>query len=123
MGRKDLRKNQKGITIIALVITIIVLLILAGISISMLTSDTGIINQATDSKKQTEQKGIEEQIDIAILQVEQEKRNPTMNDIINKLKSHKIIQNDSQVNKTTGAITITDPSVTIEGKLDKYIGK
>ena len=39
-------KNQKGITLIALVITIIVLLILAGISIAMLTGDNGILTKA-----------------------------------------------------------------------------
>lgn len=38
-------KSNKGITIIALVITIIVLLILAGVSISMLTGENGILNQ------------------------------------------------------------------------------
>ncbi len=42
-------KNQKGITLIALVITIIVLLILAGISIAMLTGDEGILTKASDS--------------------------------------------------------------------------
>ena len=40
-------KNQKGITLIALVITIIVLLILAGVSIAMLTGENGILTQAT----------------------------------------------------------------------------
>ena len=39
-----INEKQKGITIIALVITIIVLLILAGISIAMLTGDNGILN-------------------------------------------------------------------------------
>ena len=42
-------KDQKGITLIALVITIIVLLILAGISIAMLTGDEGILTKASDS--------------------------------------------------------------------------
>ena len=42
-------RNQRGITLIALVITIIVLLILAGVSIAMLTGDNGILNRATDS--------------------------------------------------------------------------
>lgn len=46
-------KNQKGITLIALVITIIVLLILAGVSIAMLTGENGILNQATTSKYDT----------------------------------------------------------------------
>ncbi len=39
---KKIKKDEIGITIIALVITIIVLLILAGITIAMLTGDNGI---------------------------------------------------------------------------------
>ena len=46
-------RNQKGITLIALVITIIVLLILAGVSIAMLTGDNGILTQAGNAKKDT----------------------------------------------------------------------
>ena len=42
-------KNQKGITLIALVVTIVVLLILAGTSIAMLTGDNGIITRAQQS--------------------------------------------------------------------------
>lgn len=47
-------KNQKGITLIALVITIIVLLILAGVSIAMLTGENGILKKATDSASASE---------------------------------------------------------------------
>ena len=43
-------RNQKGVTLIALVITIIVLLILAGVSIAMLTGDNGILTQAKSAK-------------------------------------------------------------------------
>ena len=43
---EKLKNNRQGITLIALVITIIVLLILAGVSIAMLTGDNGIITQA-----------------------------------------------------------------------------
>ena len=46
--------KEKGITLIALVLTIIVLLILAGVSISMLTGDNGIISQAQRAKEMTE---------------------------------------------------------------------
>ena len=49
-----MRKNERGITLIALVVTIVVLLILAGVSISMLTGENGIITQAQESKLQTE---------------------------------------------------------------------
>ena len=46
-------KEQKGITLIALVITIIVLLILAGVSIAMLTGKNGILNQAVKAGNNT----------------------------------------------------------------------
>ena len=46
-------KNNKGITLIALVITIIVLLILVGVSIAMLTGDNGILTKSTESKEET----------------------------------------------------------------------
>ena len=46
-------RNQRGITLIALVITIIVLLILAGVSIAMLTGDNGILKKASNSATET----------------------------------------------------------------------
>ena len=48
--KKRSLKEQKGITLIALVVTIVVLLILAGVSISMLSGENGIIRQAQFSK-------------------------------------------------------------------------
>ena len=47
-------EENTGITLIALVVTIIVLLILAGVSISMLTGQNGILNRAADAKEKTE---------------------------------------------------------------------
>ena len=43
--KKTIRKNEKGITLIALVITVIVLIILAGISIMMISGNDGILNR------------------------------------------------------------------------------
>ena len=51
---KNFRRETKGITLVALVITIIILLILAGIVISSLTGENGILTRANDSKTQTE---------------------------------------------------------------------
>ena len=51
---KEKLRQQKGITLIALVITIIVLLILAGVTIATLTGENGILTRATDAKEQTE---------------------------------------------------------------------
>ena len=48
------KRENKGITLIALVVTIIVLLILAGISIMMLTGENGILVRAQEAKSKTE---------------------------------------------------------------------
>ena len=47
-------RDEKGITLVALVITIIVLLILAGVTILALSGDNGILNRASQSKVSTE---------------------------------------------------------------------
>ena len=57
----DIVKKEKGITLIALVVTIIVLIILAGVSINMLVGDNGIITQAQKAKENMETAQIEEQ--------------------------------------------------------------
>ena len=56
MKKKILEQNKKnnGITLIALVITIIVLLILAGVSIATLTGNNGILTKAGEAKEKTE---------------------------------------------------------------------
>ena len=58
--------KEKGITLIALVITIIVLLILAGVSITMLTGDNGILSQAQNAKKKTELASEKEAIQLSV---------------------------------------------------------
>ena len=62
---KTLKNSEKAITLIALVITIIVLLILAGISISMLSGDNSILQKATDAKTKTGESQIKEEIGLA----------------------------------------------------------
>ena len=66
-NRKNLRINESGITLIALVITIIVLIILAGVAINMLSGDNGILSQSARAKEETEQANIEEQLKLAII--------------------------------------------------------
>ena len=56
---KKILKNTKGITLVALVITIIILLILAGISISALTN-TGIFQRAKDAKQKSEDAALDQ---------------------------------------------------------------
>ena len=60
-------KNTKGITLIALVITIIVLLILAGVTIATLTGDNGILTRAQMAKEGTEKATAEERIQTEVM--------------------------------------------------------
>ena len=59
-------KENKGITLIALVITIIVLLILAGVSINAIVGENGVLNQAQSAKEKTNIAKEKENIDLAI---------------------------------------------------------
>ena len=59
-------KNAKGITLIALVITIIILLILAGITLNALRGEGGIINQAERTQIMNELATYKEQLDLFV---------------------------------------------------------
>ena len=63
------KTKQNGITLIALVITIIVLLILAGVTIATLTGENGILTRANDAKTSTEIASEKERIELAVVSV------------------------------------------------------
>ncbi len=64
---KKRTKQVSGITLIALVITIIILLILAGVSIAMLTGQNGLLTKANAAKGQTQEQSAKEKIQLAIM--------------------------------------------------------
>ena len=64
--------EEKGITLVALIITIIILLILAGVTLSLTLGEKGIFNIASKAKTQTEIAEIKEQIGIEILEKQAE---------------------------------------------------
>lgn len=59
-------RNQRGITLIALIVTIIVLIIIAGISIATLTSDNGILRQVDSAKVATIEGNAREEVTLAM---------------------------------------------------------
>ena len=71
-------KEKKGITLIALVITIIVLLILAGVSIAMLTGQKGILTQANNAKNATELASAKEKVELAVIGAISQTRDGTL---------------------------------------------
>ena len=64
---KNKLTNKKGITLIALVITIIVLLILAGLSIIMISNQDGILNRAISVKEKNYNASEEEKVTLALM--------------------------------------------------------
>ena len=70
MQKQEKRKRykEKGITLVALVITVIVLLILAGVSITMLIGENGIITQAQRAAQDTEQAQRDEEAELSNLE-------------------------------------------------------
>ena len=64
----ETRKKNKGITLIALVVTIVVLLILAGVTIATLTGDNGILTRAQEAKEKTEEAQRNEEAQLADLE-------------------------------------------------------
>ena len=65
-------KNNKGVTLVALVITIIVLLILAGVSLAMLTGDSGILTNADKAKANTAVSNAKGAIEMAYMDIKTE---------------------------------------------------
>lgn len=69
------KHNQKAITLIALVITIIILLILAGITIAALTGENGILTRAKHAKIETTKAQLKEEIELEIMNIQIENKN------------------------------------------------
>ena len=88
-------KNNKGITLIALVITIIILLILAGVTIASLSGDNGILTRAAYAKEKTRREGIQERLNLWKTEKSMEEnissKDMNITDFIKKLRDNKII--------------------------------
>ena len=100
--------QNKGITLIALVITIIVLLILAGVTISTLTGDNGILTQAQNAKNKNAKATAKERIQVEAM---------GSYNLIGKLDLETVKSNINE-NIPEAAITGTEFPITV--KLDGY---
>ena len=124
---KNLMKEKRGITLIALVITIIVLLILAGLTIATLTGDNGLLTKVGNAKKTSEKGEIEEQVKLAYNEWKLRKETGETVDLQNTVQTtlDKMYDN-ATVNKQGKAIsinvkgyefTLIDDGTMEEGKL------
>ena len=105
-----MHKKEKGITLIALIITIIVMIILASVSITTMVGKKGTINQATDTAENAQRESIIEKIEADLLQEKITTGNtPTKNDL------KRIIQENGFNNGSLGEndFTVKDGGYTI----------
>ena len=107
-------KSEKGITLVALVITIIVLLILAGVTIATLTGDNGILNQANKAKATTE---IGEEKDIIGLSVIQATNN---NGTIDEDELQKALNEYSKEGNKASIIASDIENFTVKFESERY---
>ena len=110
-------KNTNGITLIALVITIVVLLILAGVSISMLTGDNGILTKASEAKEKTQKAQAEEEVRLAVLASigTNGKINPgDLKDNLNKIKGIETITEDIEIEEGDYTVKVNGYKFTIK---------
>ena len=114
--------NKKGITLIALVVTVVVLIILAGVSINAVIGDDGIIKKAQNSANLTKEAEVKEAINRTILEFYLTDDYETLEDFLNaKVSEGKI---DSVTKNADGTLTVKkgEYSVTVENKTNSSGG-
>ena len=103
-----MKNSSKGITLIALIITIIILLILAGVTISQLT-ENGLLYKAIKAKDQTQKMQAKEELESVLIEAAIEKQqnekynsNDFLNQfIISKISGAQINENNVLIKKYT----------------------
>lgn len=103
-------KEQKGITLIVLVVTIIVLLILAGISISMVLGDNGVLTNSEEAVIRTKIAGIDEQAKFisSIAALEQYQGKTFKESVKEGLKSYQNFKQEPEMRTDGKTATIED---------------
>ena len=118
--KKRITKSTKGITLIALVVTIIILLILAGVSIAMLTGNNGILSQAGRAKDRTREEGAREKIQLEVMGAYDEYGNINVEKLKTNLDNN-VGADTSKINDilidgaTTGKITVDGKDFYVDG--------
>ena len=95
-------RSTKGITLIALVVTIIILLILAGVTIATLMGDNGLINKEKDAKIKTEIASIKEEIQTDILGKQAENNGNISDDSLKEiLENYGVLSDEEKLTDKT----------------------
>ena len=115
--QSKLRKNS-AITLIALVITIVVLLILAGVTLNVIIGNNGILNKTKESKEKTEIAKYEEELGMCVLDLQVEESGNTFDmDVLRSKFVEKVKENE---NTDDIEIVLEEGNTTIEGVYKGY---
>ena len=109
--KSTLKKTEKGITLVALVVTIVVLLILAGVSINTVLGDDGIIKKAKEAAEATKRASAEEEMNRLVLEYQFASNDETLESFLQEKVTEGRI--DGVTDNGDGTITITKK---VEGK-------
>ena len=139
-------KENKGITLVALVVTIIVLLILAAVSISAVMGDNGIVTKSQKAQEKTEEEKLKEALELKLADLEIESFTEDSTTVTNKImgemlkgiyryeesltvvKINGIFENDGSLFKadltlskedTNSPVSISMDNITVVEKVDK----
>ena len=114
--------NKKGITLIALVVTVVVLIILAGVSINAVLGDNGIIKKANQAASVTKEAEVKEAINRTILEFYLTNDYATLEDFLKAKAEDGSI--DSVTKNADGTLTVKkgEYSVTVENKTNSSGG-
>ena len=114
--------NKKGITLIALVVTVVVLIILAGVSINAVLGDNGIIKKANQAASVTKEAEVKEAINRTILEFYLTNDYETLEDFLKAKAEDGSI--DSVTKNADGTLTVKkgNYSVTVENKTNSSGG-
>ena len=119
---KQKLKKEKGITLVALVITIIVLLILAGVTLAMVMGDSGIFGKANSAKEKTKLSNAEETIRLEVLENKVKSKTGDAEALTNDKLKEKIAKKLTEQGYTVSGSTVTyyeDKTIDIEDYLEK----
>ena len=103
-------KNKKGITLIALVVTVVVLIILAGVSINAVIGDDGIIAKARENAKTTKETSKKEAMNRLVLEYQLAKTDESLEDFLKAKVPGEI---DKVTNNGDGTLTVEKDEVKI----------
>lgn len=117
------KEMEKGITLIALVVTIVVLLILAGISINAVLGNNGLITRAKDAKDATKYASVRDEYDLYKASKDMDKligtsTTETFEQFITKLESNGTITSEDKTQiETEGKLTIGNYEIIFEQEI------